>query len=208
MVDTVCNELIGVWKRQSIAINNEPAFEDSQVFWVQSASRYGDIRVERPGNAVEPESFAGALEWHDPDLTFHHELDLSGRVAEDTGHLEDMAEDDLYESGSVVIEGNTIRFREHWQRQTRPDPAWEVYESRDSGRLLAIGIRVDDHMLLIAHTRSSGGDYSATYARKINSIWQAQLCIGESFQINEDMASLDTGNNWKLLEQSTRSDYL
>ena len=191
MTKRVSGELIGVWKRQSIAIQDDPASEDSDVIWIQAATRYADLRVALPGYRVDPLSFAGTLEWDAPVLTFHHELDLSGEGALDSGRLDDIASQDLIETGSFEVGGREIRYREHWQRLTELHPSFYAFESRSQQGLSAIAVEVADHRLVISDDRPAGGVYSAAYARRIRGAWQVQRSIGSRLALAE-VADLGT----------------
>ena len=198
----VNSQLVGVWKRQSITINSGDPYEDSSVIWMQTATRYADIRIGIQDNHDLAESFAGKVEWLKPNLTFYHELDYKGRVSEDICHLRGIANKNLYETGTVTIDDKKIQFKEHWQRQSKKAPHYRVYESRTKNGLSSIVIQIDDHLLLIETHKDIDDKYYASYSRMINDNWQVELEIGSpdrklaSFNINK----LD--NNWYLAEQS------
>jgi len=206
MSSHVCEQLISVWQRRSIAINGDEAFEDSQAIWFQAASRYADLRVPlkgNKGNKTPYESFAGTLDWQIPELTFHHQLDLTGTVFQDKGHLEDIDGDDIYETGSIKIEKEIISFKEHWQRQTEINPPYIVYERRHKNVLTGIAIVIADHGIYISDKRNEGGDYKAIYCR-INQSgkWQSKWQIDSDNQNMENFSLELLNNSWCLIEES------
>ncbi|MCZ6831260.1 MAG: hypothetical protein O7F73_17050 [Gammaproteobacteria bacterium] len=178
MTEVVPRELVGVWQRESLQINADPCFEDSRVIWLQTPSRYADIRVSQPGGNALPEAIGGPLEWNAPALTFHHGLDFSGRHPEDIGFISWDGET-LIEEGSVALDGVDVDYRERWIRRTGPNPQCQSLEARDShDALMAIALRIDDHAVLIAKQKK----FQASYFMRVNSHWCLQWCIGEELE--------------------------
>jgi len=174
MIDVVPSEFVGVWQRESLQINGAPPFEDSRVIWLQTPSRYGDIRVSQPnGNAIS-EAFGGSQEWHAPALTFHRSLDLGVRLTKDIGSMSWDGET-LIEEGCAVYKGLNVDFRERWTRCTGLAPDYQALEAHDdSDSLVAIALQIDDHAVFI----TDQADFSASYLKFIHSRWTRQWAVG------------------------------
>ena len=82
------DDLIGVWRRVSLAIDGGPPSEDSRVVWIQGRARFADLRTPLEGASAGagPMSFAGHASWEEPRLTFHRTIDLNEPM-EDIGTL-------------------------------------------------------------------------------------------------------------------------
>ena len=86
-MSAVPDELIGVWRRAGISVNGGEVLEDSDVVWIQTRSRYVDIRVPRVGVSASEEAAAGRQDWESPRLRFRHELDYTHNYPDDEGEL-------------------------------------------------------------------------------------------------------------------------
>ena len=175
MTDVVPGEFVGVWQRESLQINGAPPFEDSHAIWLQTPSRYADIRVSQPNGSSLSEAFGGSQEWHAPALTFHHSLAFSVRLTQDIGSMSWDGET-LIEEGSAVYNGVNIDFRERWIRCTALAPDYQALEAHDDNdSLVAIALQIDDHAVLI----TDQADFSATYFKFLDSRWSRQWAVGE-----------------------------
>jgi hypothetical protein len=120
----VPENLVGVWQRESIQINDELPYEDSRVLWLQTPHRYADMRVPVVDAQVDAQidmvAFAGRQLWSEPLLTFNHELDYSGSFPQDSGVLS-WEKETLVESGSVDGPNGKINYVERWRRCTSDD---------------------------------------------------------------------------------------
>ncbi len=202
VANRIHDDLVGVWIRKGIAIGDNAPLEDSQVVYFQAPTRYGDIRVATHGERSD--SFAGTFDWKPPGLTFHHELELNGEEGVDFGRLENISSDLMVEFGSVEIDGETIHYQENWQRQTRLHPQCRVLEQRVSGRLTAIVIEIEDHLLYIEDRRLEGGDYSASYHCTIGGHQQLRWSIGE---VIDDIDFQSPGHEWDSVDPEQRSGF-
>ena len=171
-------ELVGVWQRESLQINGEAPFEDSRVIWLQTPSRYADIRVGQPTGNAMPNAAAGSLQWQAPALTFHHSIHFGDRPLDDTGRMS-WDGGTLIEEGTVEFNGANIDFRERWISRAGPDPQCQSFEARDNAdTLLAIALRVDDHAVLMV----AQPEFQASYFLRVNSRWNLQWCIGDGLE--------------------------
>ena len=198
----VAPELIGVWQRESLAINSREPFEDSRVVWLQTPSRYADLRVSiDPGKATS-QACAGTQKWQNSVLTFHHDLDLSGSYPEDIGHISWQGET-MIEQGNVKINNENIHFRERWRRCSSAKPDYQTLENREpNGQLLGIAICVAEHSLIINHTR----DFGAGYFKFTNSCWQRQWATGHDvthlLPLFSNRKPIDARHTpWQLIER-------
>ena len=203
MSDRVPGALVGAWRRESLAIQGMDPFEDSCVIWLQSPSRYADVRVPLPGADAQPESFGGRQEWQEPRLTFHHELDYTGRFPQDSGILSRDG-DILIEDGSVDLDGKTISYRERWVLQTPVHAAYLAVEARDENdRLQAIAVRVGEHAVVI----SRGDSFQAVYLTFEDGCPDRRWNIGEllKFEFPGVCAGgtfVELGLQWRCVEAS------
>ncbi len=205
MSDRVPGALVGAWRRESIAIQGMDPFEDSCVIWLQSPSRYADVRVPLPGTDAQPESFGGRQEWREPRLTFHHELDYTGRFPQDSGILSRDG-DILIEDGSVDLDGKTTTYRERWVPQTPVHAAYLAVEARDENdRLQAIAVRVGEHAAVISQSPS----FNAAYLTFKGGCPTRQWNIGEppEFAFPAHLSAGHTfgmlGLQWRCVEASS-----
>jgi hypothetical protein len=165
------DEYIGVWHRESVQVEGQEPFEDSQVVWLQARSRYADVRVALPDYQVEPESFGGSITWSEPQLTFAHQIDLTNRFPNDMGRLH-FEGDVLVEEGSVEIGGRTIAYRERWQRQSSVDPDYVVFESRGRGGLTeGLAVRVGDRGIIMQCVEGFSSCYVDLSAPEPQRLW-------------------------------------
>jgi hypothetical protein len=146
------------------------AFEHADVLWFQGRTRYADLRMPRPGGdpPARAEAFGGRQSWAAPRLRFHHELDLSGSLADDEGALAWEGET-LLETGVWVFAGVRCAYRERWVRASLPGADLVVREARaDDGGLRGLAVRIGtQELVLIAaagslvaeHRIAEGGDW-------------------------------------------------
>ena len=197
----VPDELIGVWRRAGILVNGAEIFEDSDVVWIQTRSRYVDVRVPRDGMSSSKEAIAGRQSWVSPRLRFHHELDYTHNYPDDEGELS-WDGDTLVESGSVIHEGNSIDFLERWSRITALNPGYAAWEIREPDQLLkGICLKVGCHFASI----NTLDGFAAAYFSEIEGAWHRQWSVGQETRL--DLASsvpLESrlaGEGWQLVEQ-------
>ncbi len=150
VTNPVSDELVGVWVRESLQVEDDPPFEDSQVVWLQARNWFADVRVALPGEKAPSESFGGNVEWREPHLRFNHSIDLTGNFSDDKGKLS-FDGDVLIEEGSVDVGDKTIRYSERWLRKSSLNPSYAVLCANDGEELQGLIVRVDEHM--IAMTR-------------------------------------------------------
>jgi hypothetical protein len=160
--EPIPERLVGIWQRESITLAGAPGlpsgpFETATVRWFQAWTRYADLRIPKgpPAPFCEEEAFGGRQRYTAPRLCFFHDLDRSGRLAEDAGDLAWESDDVLLETGTFEFEGHTCRYTERWRRASVRDPVVVVHEARGGDDVLeGLCIRIDDARLLL---RSRGG---------------------------------------------------
>lgn len=178
-------QFVGAWRRLGIQAGDSPLTEDSHVIWLQSGSRYTDIRVPAPNARADSdklvttnagvEAFAGGFHWQAPTLTFEHELDFTANYPDDQGDLSWEA-DTLVETGRAEVNGKTIAYREYWQRLSRKSPVSETWEIRGSSKLIAIALRIDDHACVI----SNQDQFGATLFTREDGVWHQKAGVGRA----------------------------
>jgi hypothetical protein len=174
----VPENLIGVWQRESIQINDDPPYEDSRVLWLQVPYRYADMRVPISNAQEDQMAFAGGQLWSEPLLTFHHELDLAGSLSKDAGILSWDGET-LVESGSVELPDGVINYVERWRRRTPGNVASETWEVRGSDDVLqAIALKVGEYAMVM--TNLSG--FGAVLFEQDLSDWNLTTQIGNEVE--------------------------
>jgi len=170
----VPDELIGVWRRESLSVGEGEPFEDANVVWVQSRTRYADIRILLSGDAKGSEAFAGTQVWRPPLLTFNHDLDYTAKSPDDVGQFS-WDGPTLVERGSVTMNGNEIAFAERWERVSPCNPQYLALQKQDNeGELRGIAVQVDQHLIIIA----AGDRFSATHFEKVDEAWQQRSFVG------------------------------
>ena len=183
-------ELVGVWRRISLSMGDEPPSENSRVVWIQVRARFADIRtfIEGAPGGAESKSFAGHSSWDAPRLTFHHAIDLD-EPSEDVGVLS-WRGGDLVESGEIESKGQRIKFEEVWRRTPLEGNALLALEAQSerlpSGRTHALEgalVRVGAHAIAIADRRPRGLDFAAAYLRRRSTRWEVQWSIGDVHQL-------------------------
>ncbi len=120
------DDLVGVWQRESIAINGAEPFEDSVAYWLHAGDFYADMRWPVCSKTDSRKSaFAGAATWSAPYMRFSHEIDYTDDIPEDVGHLS-VFRGNLLERGEVKISDQTIRFQETWCPLRQKDGAHSI----------------------------------------------------------------------------------
>lgn len=118
-------DLTGIWRRESLTIEQGQPFEDSEVYWLQVDDYFADMRWPRQPLAATSSlqsAYAGRTQWSPPTMTFTHHIDLTQENPEDAGNLM-MVNGQLWEQGQVTIDGKIIRYKEVWSPQHRIDQA-------------------------------------------------------------------------------------
>ena len=152
----VPENLIGVWQRESIQINDDKPYEDSRVLWLQAPYRYADMRVPISNAEEDQMAFTGGQLWSEPLLTFNHELDLTGSLSKDAGILSWDGET-LIESGSVELPDGVLNYVERWHRRTSGSVASETWEVRGSDDVLqAIAVKVGEYAMVMTNLSGFG----------------------------------------------------
>jgi hypothetical protein len=195
-------EFTGGWVRASIALGGAPAFEDTDVWWLQSYSKHADLRVPRtPGGDVV--CFAGSTVWTAPFLTWVPDLELVTSGFPDTGVVSwDGA--DLLEAG---ITDSGVGYVERWRRL--PDTAGPLLALRKpSGRL----VRTGSLALTVMDGRPAGGAFNAVAWRLAGDVWTVDHCRPADASappppVSADLTAgtsvvLDDGARWTVDEAS------
>jgi hypothetical protein len=154
-------EFVGGWARVSISIGGGEPHEDSSVWWLQTPTLYGDLRVPFV-EGVEPDSFAGRCMWDEPSLTWTHDLDLRGWATADTGRV--------HWDGELLIEEGD-GYVEVWERIAGSGgPTLALVRSDDVPGTI---VRTGDVAVTIIDSRAAGGEYQATTWRCLDDTWTA-----------------------------------
>jgi hypothetical protein len=170
--------LVGVWQRESIQINDDIPYEDSRVLWLQTPYRYADMRVPIADARVDQVAFAGGQLWSEPLLTFNHELDYSGSFPDDVGILS-WDKETLVESGSVDVPNGKINYVERWHSCTPNITVCETWEARGSDDALqAIALKVGEYAMVM--TSLSG--FGAVLFEQGSSYWSETTHIGNKVE--------------------------
>ena len=177
------DDLVGIWQRESIAIDGAEPVEDSVVYWLHAGDFYADMRWPiRPSDDSKKSAFAGAANWSAPYMRFSHELDYTDDIQEDVGHLS-VFRGKLLEHGEVKISGQTIKFQETWRRvcQNRGEHAIEVASfvsdrRNESGR--GFFVRVEDFVIaMFDHDGEGKRDFSAACWQLTGSHGARKWCL-------------------------------
>ena len=180
----IADEYVGVWQRRGIRVGDSPAVENSCVLWLQSPSRYADIRVPAPGQSKGArQAFAGGLRWSDPTLTFLHDLDFTGNHPDDQGDLTWEGET-LVETGSAEVRGKTVHYQEYWYRLSPINPDFETWEMREQDALVGIAMRVGSYAHIVGHAITQAREISqqdhfgAAHYMMQAGVWSQQALVG------------------------------
>ncbi|CAN5792534.1 hypothetical protein BH10ACT1_BH10ACT1_39180 [soil metagenome] len=155
----------GGWHRVSIALDGGPAHERSEVWWLQTPTRYADVRVPLT-EGTDPDSFAGSCTWDEPALTWSHDLDLRGWATSDTGRAR-------WEGDLLIEEGDG--YVEVWERiPGSVGPAVALGRDHPSAGA-AVLVRTGDVCLTLEDARPLGGRYRAVARRRDGERWTVAL---------------------------------
>jgi Protein HRI1 len=145
------DEFVGAWRRVSIAIDDEPPQEDSDVVWLQARSGFADLRMPR-ADSVDPMAFAGVTTWEPPSLTWHHNISLEPPWT-DVGAVH-WRGDDLVERGATTVDGEPATYEEVWRcvSNGRGVPMVVLTHDDDGGTIDSTLVRVGDHALVMGST--------------------------------------------------------
>ncbi|WP_237154358.1 hypothetical protein [Oryzibacter oryziterrae] len=122
------DDLIGAWRRLSIAWPDGRHDDQTFVLWLQAGTAFADIRIGADGAA---EGFAGTISLDGDVCTWHREIDLNPTGSADVGQLVWTGPDRMLERGSLSP------YVEDWQRA--PDRAPTLVLRADDGILVRVG---------------------------------------------------------------------
>jgi hypothetical protein len=160
----VPEEMRGVWRRRSIAVDDGAPAETEHVLWLQGAEAFADLRVPNSSVDGRVEAFAGATSWDPPRLTWHHTVDWNGRFAGyDCGDIE-WRDGALVERGTFEDGGGTRSYEEVWGRVD----AGDQYVALTAGN--AVIVQVGAYSLAMRDGRAAGSTFDVRAAR-----WSAEL---------------------------------
>ncbi len=200
----VPENLIGAWRRESVAIEGGQPFEDSQVIWLQAPTYFVDLRLALPGEGAAPEAFGGVVDWAAPHLRFHHDVDLNGHAAEDVGALSWDGEV-LVERGVAVFGEDSIEFEERWIRQAGGNGTFAVLgRFDDSGNLAGLAVRCGHHALFV----DSGARFVGRYFVSGEEGWRSAWGLGDTtewpfpkeIEVGDDLVV--DGQTWSCVDAS------
>ncbi len=174
-MNVVPKKLVGAWARESYQLVGCNACETSKVIWLQTGSRYADIRISLPEFSDKPESFGGKILWQDHQLTFSHCIDLNNDpldIAEVSWDGDVLVENATFEENGVVIQ-----MKERWLRQTLPSPTAIAMELKNADKnLIGLAIKVADHAIVITEEN----DFKSAYFTLVDGRWVKQMSVGLS----------------------------
>jgi hypothetical protein len=180
----VPEEMRGVWRRRSIAVDDGAPAETAHVLWLQAAEAFADLRVPNSSLEGRVEAFAGATTWDPPRLTWHHAVDWNGGFAGyDCGDIE-WRDGALVERGTFDDRGRTRVYEEIWDRI---DPG-DHYVALTAGT--AMIVQVGAYSLALRDGRVRGATFDVRAAR-----WSAELGW-------QDTYSFGAGRELPLAEQA------
>lgn len=206
------DDLVGVWQRESIAIDGAEPIEDSVVYWLHAGDFYADMRWPIDSKSDSKKSaFAGAATWSTPYMHFSHEVDYTDAVPEDVGRLS-VFQGKLLERGEVKISDQTIKFQETWcpLRQNSGVQSIEVASfSSDKVNEPGIGyiVRVEDFVIaMIDREGREKQDFSAACWRLTGENgaekWHLLCGIGHHENLNSVRTNILNGDfppGWQSL---------
>ena len=174
--ESVPDWLRGLWRRRSIEKNGERDTA-TQVYWLQTAVGFADIRIPAERLAVEslvgltPEQatglsrqdgFAGITRLKGDQCEWHHAMDYRSFTGEpDVGRL--------YWEGDILIEiGPNEAYKEEWQRVTTgPTAAMTISEGADWKKWLVL---CDGYFIYV----SDGRNFSS-----VDNLWDFEISFGQ-----------------------------
>ena len=161
----VPDEMRGVWRRRSIALDGGEPQEAAHVLWLQATEAFADLRVPfsaEGGSRIE--AFAGTTAWDPPRLTWHHTVDWNGGFAGyDCGHIE-WKGTAMVERGTFEDEGRAREYEEVWERV---DPGAECIALSAPA---AVIVQVGAYSLALRDGRAGHSTFDVRAAR-----WSAEL---------------------------------
>ena len=170
-MDNLPAELVGLWKRRSLSVNGSPPFEDSDVYWLQGARAFIDVRV--PMAAGQTMSFAGETDLVGSTIRFRHDIDMLALSLEDSAVIEWRDANTLIERGTIDLGGNMIAFEEIWQRQSGAagsPTTWYCYVPGDDS-VMGIAITLGDVFAIACDAREKSGAYQAALFLRQQDKW-------------------------------------
>lgn len=173
---------VGAWRRQSLALDGQQPFEDSDVIWLQTRRHFADLRTpvgEHDGNGPSS-AFSGTIRWHPPRITFLRDLDLCLVPVDDGATLETIDDDRLIERGSYRHEGRNIPYEEIWRRVAEARGPMRVLEGRlpEESRVSMRLVEVGGIALALLDERAHGGDFTAVQFVRDGHEWRPKKRIG------------------------------
>ena len=179
--DSASAAFSGAWRRCGLVLDDAPPAEDSCVVWLQAGPFFADMRTPLAGRSAAATAFSGRTTWVVPVMTFHRDIDLAVPPRTDSGRLQ-FAGDRLIEDGTVVWDGRTIRYTEHWTRANRTPTRRLVLEALPGHRASTIGSRryveADGQALLIIDDRAVDGRFIAAHFVTDDGHWRRIRCLG------------------------------
>jgi hypothetical protein len=144
---------VGVWVRESIALDGGPAAEAEDVVWLQGPETFADVRLARAAGAPVTEAFGGTTGWDGKALHWAHELDWHGGFAQtDLGRIE-WVDDVMVERGTMAVAGSDgeryeVAYEEIWRREHTDGPVLALGAATAAGT--ALHVAVDDWAITLA----------------------------------------------------------
>ncbi|MGO9872499.1 MAG: hypothetical protein ACLPVY_01765 [Acidimicrobiia bacterium] len=166
----------GAWARKSVSVGGGPHFETQRVVWLQSGTRYADIRLPfHP--AADQRCFAGSSGWDGDRYRWTHRLDLAEVDSPPADDIADLISENgvLVERGIFPSASGAVAYEEVWVRLAGAEGTWQAVDARD-GCL----VRVGDHAITVVDRRRDGGRFAASYRVRSSTGWKVELALGDA----------------------------
>jgi hypothetical protein len=194
----VPDEIRGVWRRRSIAVDGGAPEENAYVLWVQAAETFADLRVPHSSEGNRVEAFAGTTEWDSPRLRWNHIVDWNrGFAGYDCGDI-DWREGALVERGTFSEGDRTRDYEEVWD----PVDPGDQYLALTADA--AIIVQVGAYSLAMRDRRDRGASFDVRAARWSAELgWQDTYVFGAGRRLPSSAAAARDADGWTITESQS-----
>lgn len=132
---------LGLWKRASLQLGEQPAQETEQVYWLQGYSHFADLRIplNYPTQLVAHDraallplttmtAFAGTTQVYGNQIEWHHTIDFKPQPHSSDQGTVHWDGGDLIEVGEWIANGQMQSYRERWVPQPLDHPDFYALE--------------------------------------------------------------------------------
>lgn len=219
MTPSIRPDLVGVWRRESLAVSGGTPFEDSVVYWLHAGEYFADMRwpVDRSGQQKPSDSaFAGTAHWSKPQIRFSHEIDFTKEYLEDAADLF-FLDGKIIERGQITVDGEVIDFEEVWKLCDSQNISSRVEVARlkskassESEAQTGYFVRVKNYAIAMIEV---GTEFSAACWSQKNrgTQWNLLNSIGEAEKLRPSLdghISETLPSEWEILMQGSMADEL